>query len=247
MSVPPAAAVAKGAATASPAYSVVATWRESSREKKVGVMVLLALGLWSLYRYFRSTSDSAKPSGGSGEDVAPKPLDKLPSSDDREGSITSDAAADLRVAAPCYGKEYQDRMKATTAVPTAASKARPFIGFSLADNIVAGALVVDGVFVGGPADQTGVDIDHRLVSINNEPATSIDEVRELVAKHCRPGQVTRMRLCKEDDGPEYEVPLWVMTTDEKFEDKPYFFDTKVHEVRQSERLKQTWRRSESPN
>jgi hypothetical protein len=41
------------------------------------------------------------------------------------------------------------------------------------------------------------------------------------------------------------VLLWVMTTDEKYSTKPYFFDTKVHEVRQSERLKQTWRQSDS--
>ncbi|KPA80777.1 hypothetical protein ABB37_04225 [Leptomonas pyrrhocoris] len=152
----------------------------------------------------------------------------------------------MRVAATHYGREYQDRVKATTAVPRAASKARPFIGFSLADNIVDGALVVDGVFVGGPADQTGVDIDHELVSINNEPATSIAEVRQLVEKHCRPGQVTRMKLRKEDEGCEYEVMLWVMTSDERYRGRPYFFDTTTNEVRQSERLKQAWRPGDSP-
>jgi C-terminal processing protease CtpA/Prc len=203
------------------------------------VIVVVVVGLWSFYKYLicrpdPKDADAVKP-------VEPKPL----SSDEHEGCIASDAAADLREAAAGYSKEYQDRMRATTAVPTVASKARPFIGFSLADNIVEGALVVDGVFVGGPADQTGVDIDHELLSINNEPATSIDAVRELVAKHCRPGQVTRMRLRKEDEVTEYEVLLWVMTTDEKYSTKPYFFDTKVHEVRQSERLKQTWRQSDS--
>lgn len=238
MTAPPAAAAV--GVTVPSATSLLARWRDSSRGKKIGVVTLLAVALYSLYRYFKcepQKSDAA---------AAKRSTASSSSRDEREGSITSDAAADLRAAAASYGPEYRDRMQATTAVPTAASQARPFIGFSLADNIVAGALVVDGVFVGGPADQTGVDIDHELLSIGGEAATSIDVVRQLVARHCRAGQVTRMRLRREDGGATYEVPLWVMTADEAYRSKPYFFDTKVHHVRQSERMKQTWRPENSP-
>ncbi|KPI84142.1 hypothetical protein ABL78_6816 [Leptomonas seymouri] len=224
-----------------PPASAAASWKGTTREKKIGTIVLILLGFAFLCKYLRGAADDA------GSDAtAAKRADKSLRRDEREGSVTSDAAADMRVAAERYGAEYQDRIKATTAVPTAAAKARPFMGFSLADNIVEGKLVVDGVFVDGPADQTGVDIDHQLLSINNEPATSIEEVRQLVARHCRPGQVTRMKLRKEDGDAEYEVLLWIMTADAEYSGKPYFFDTKTHKVRQSERLKQTWRPGGSP-
>lgn len=225
---------------ASATSGIVAVWESTSREHKVGVAVLLALGLWSLYRYLTD------PSSSSASDPGADPV----KSDDGESLLSSDAADDLRVAAERYGADYRARMKATTVVPRAESGARPFIGFSLADNIKDGALVVDGVFAGGPADQTGVDIDHELLSINGEAATSIDVVRELVAKHCRAGQVTRMtlRTSSGDDGDEtsgrpaksYEVLLWVMTADARYRGKPYFFDTNAHHVRQSDRHKQAW-------
>ncbi|KAK7196419.1 PDZ domain (Also known as DHR or GLGF)/PDZ domain containing protein [Novymonas esmeraldas] len=134
----------------------------------------------------------------------------------------------------------------------ASAPPRPFIGFSLADNIVDGALIVDGVVAGSPADQSGIDIDHELVAINGSPANTIAAVRELIATHCRPGEATRMTLRRyggggssnEDGGDEacevYEVLLSVMTADTACRGMSSFFDTTVHHVRQSSRPKTTW-------
>ncbi|CAD2215422.1 hypothetical protein AGDE_14517 [Angomonas deanei] len=131
-------------------------------------------------------------------------------------------------------------MQLSTTVPSVHSNVKPFIGFSLTDNVKEGALVVDGVFDEGPAAQVGVKIDHEVLKIAGISVEGIAHARELVAEHCRPGHITRFDMRRED-GTTFVASVWVMTADVKFKGKPYYFDVSLHRIRESDRLKRTWK------
>ncbi|CAD2222375.1 hypothetical protein ADEAN_000991900 [Angomonas deanei] len=119
----------------------------------------------------------------------------------------------------------------------------PFIGFSLTDNVKKGHLIVDGIFEKGPAYQVGVDVDHELVAIHDEKVSSIEHVRRLIGKYCFPGRVTRFTL-RDAHGCLYNPMVWVMTADDRFSDKKYFFDVALHPKKESSRIKREWRPTE---
>lgn len=223
------------------AVAVAARANANGRQRAVGIAVLVAIGLL-LYRYLRSTKEPRKSIASHG------PTSEAPPQEPPQESLSlpedKDAEA-VRTAAVRYGEAYQARMRQMV-FTSEEVHAHPFIGFSIADNIRPGQLVVDGVFEEGPAFQVGVDIDHELVAIAGERATDVETVRALVAKHCKPGRVTHFTFYNNDRGERYEADVWVMTADEEFRGKPYFFASQEHEVRQSDRLKQTWRPGGTP-
>ncbi|CAD2222497.1 hypothetical protein ADEAN_001004100 [Angomonas deanei] len=215
--------------------------QNGSSNRSVVVVLLLALFGWLSYRYLNKGNGAKSNQPSKKAESAPAPV-KRATPDALESSMNKKEAQTVEAAATKYNKDYQERMRQMVA-PKEEEKARPFIGFSLADNIVEGSLVVDGVFDEGPAFQVGIDINHELVGIEKEYTNTIQGVRDLIAKHCRPGHISLFHM-KDTKGKQYDAQLWVMTADEKYDGKPYYFNPRVHKARQSDRLKQTWKAEE---
>lgn len=215
------------------------------RDRTVAIAVLIALAAFFVYRYLHARSDDDGDTNADIEARRSSVAAPVAYGATADSPLKTRAADDVRAAAEKYDTEYRDRM-AKMMAPKEEEKARTFLGFSVADNITPGVLVVDGVFEKGPAFQVGVDIDHELVAIAGQPATDVDTVRGLVAQHCKPGHVTRFTFRDDATGAKYDAQVWVMTADVKFRGKPYFFAADEHEARTSDRLKQTWRPDQSP-
>lgn len=131
---------------------------------------------------------------------------------------------DMNAATINYNPEYQERMLANEMPP---EKARPLIGFSLTENIDDKTLIVDGIAEGGPAYQVGVRLGDEVVMLENRKVTTIAEVRKAVEDFCVVGKLTRMVLYRPGSG-NFNVKLWMMTADPKYEGKTYYFDEKQH-------------------
>ncbi|RNF02838.1 kinetoplast DNA-associated protein [Trypanosoma conorhini] len=122
-------------------------------------------------------------------------------------------------------------------------KAIPFLGFSLADNVLEGALVVDGLFSGGPAHQAGLRIDDELLEVNGGAVLNLQEAHELVAENCVPGSLASMTF-RRQGGEPFEVQLRVMTAECRFSGDPLYFDPTRHGIQESAREKRetsSWR------
>lgn len=227
-----------------PQSSLLRWWSSSADGRRVSIAVVVALGLWTVYYCVMKSrkatpvdrrGDPKKDKGGASEAL------RGPATPPSEGKAATPAAevAALHQAAKRYDVEYQKRMEATAAALPSNVTAAPFIGFSLADNIIEGALVVDGVFEKGPADQVGVDIDHELHRIGGSKVRTLAEARAAVGRYCTPGKVSSMEL-SDEEGERYEVQLWVMTADPAYAGAPYYFNPADHSIRQSGRTKTVW-------
>eukprot|EP00744_Colponema_vietnamica_P010403 GILI01014701.1.p1 GENE.GILI01014701.1~~GILI01014701.1.p1 ORF type:complete len:499 (+),score=137.15 GILI01014701.1:201-1499(+) len=131
---------------------------------------------------------------------------------------------DMNAATINYNPEYQVRMLANE-MPS--ERAKPLIGFSLTENIDDKTLIVDGIAEGGPAYQVGVRLGDEVVMLEYRKVTTIPEVRKAVDDFCVVGKLTRMVLYRPGSG-NFNVKLWMMTADRKYEGKPYFFDETKH-------------------
>ncbi|KPI84143.1 putative viscerotropic leishmaniasis antigen [Leptomonas seymouri] len=146
------------------------------------------------------------------------------------------AQRDLIDAAASYNAEYRERMMAKVQPDVNLPPPRPFIGFSLAEDVRRGILVVDGLYRDGPAYQTGIRIGDILLRICGVDVNTIAEARRVVDSRCRCGRVAPFSLVTPMN-QQYSVALWIMTADPQHSAKPFFFDVHLHERMESPRKK----------
>jgi hypothetical protein len=142
---------------------------------------------------------------------------------------------EMLAASVSYNAEYRDLMMMLQK-PDAKERAKAFLGFSLAESVEEGKLIVDGVYRDGPAFQVGVRMEDSLTHIAGAPVCSIQDARVAVAKHCRPAELAALTFLR-PTGDSYTVKLWVMTAEPRYRGKAYFFDTETHVKDQSPRPK----------
>ncbi|KPA80775.1 putative viscerotropic leishmaniasis antigen [Leptomonas pyrrhocoris] len=159
-------------------------------------------------------------------------------SEDRDAAGKAAAAAerDLVDAAAGYNAEYRERMMAKALPDFNVPPPRPFIGFSLAEDVKRGILVVDGLYKGGPAYQTGIRIGDILLRVCGVAVNTIAEARRVVDARCRCGRVAPFTLVTQMN-QQYSVALWIMTADPQHSEKPFFFDVHLHDRLESPRKK----------
>lgn len=133
---------------------------------------------------------------------------------------------DLLAASVSYNAEYRERMLRMEK-PDAKECAKAFLGFSIVDDVEHHELVVDGVYRDGPAFQVGVRIEDALTHVCGHRVNTVVRARQLVALHCRAAELAALTFLR-PSGESYTVKLWVMTTEKRFEGKPYHFDLTGH-------------------
>eukprot|EP00164_Ancoracysta_twista_P012294 GFYU01019261.1.p1 GENE.GFYU01019261.1~~GFYU01019261.1.p1 ORF type:complete len:150 (-),score=21.09 GFYU01019261.1:21-419(-) len=102
---------------------------------------------------------------------------------------------------------------------------RPFIGFSLAE--MKTGLIVDSIFVGGPAHQVGLRPKDKIKWFGSEATvpTTLVTMREAIAKNCVTGRLTKVAFEKNGGSDIIVANVWVMTSEAKAAGKPYYFDS----------------------
>ncbi|KAG5511984.1 hypothetical protein GH5_07936 [Leishmania sp. Ghana 2012 LV757] len=123
---------------------------------------------------------------------------------------------------PCAGDVGMALADMNTAPP------RPFIGFSLLEDVVNGTLTVNGLYKDGPAYKTGVRLGDTVVRICGVSVHSIEAARLVVGAHCRCGRLASLTLVTKMK-QQYTVALWIMTADPQYKGKPFFFDVSKHD------------------
>lgn len=217
--------------------NVVAAADHSTRNRTVGIAVLVALGIWLLYRFIcRREGGKGDAADGDNDGISGRSPRKDSASapvygatdrnDPAEESLHKEAADTLRKASEKYDDDYKERM-ARMVAPTVEERAKPFIGFQLSED----NMEVLAIFEQSPASQVGVDLGHRLVSIAGDAPSDFASLRALVDGRCQPGHITQF-VFLDNDGATYEADLWVMTAEERFAGKPYYFDVSQYSIRQ---------------
>ena len=173
----------------------------------------------------------------SAEHEARVSLEEAEVNDYRAAEAALEAAEkDLLDATVSYNAEYRARMMAKAQPDVNVPPPRPFIGFSLAEDVKRGVLVVDGLYKDGPAYQTGIRIGDILLRVCAVDVNTIAEARRVVDSRCRCGRVAPFTLVTPMN-QQYSVALWIMTADPQHSDKPFFFDVHQHDRLESPRKK----------
>ncbi|CUG84610.1 membrane-associated protein, putative [Bodo saltans] len=138
---------------------------------------------------------------------------------------------EMLAASVSYNPEYRDLMMLLQK-PDPQDCAKAFLGFSVVDDVDHHELVVDGIYRDGPAYQVGVRIADALTHIGGHRVNSVTRARQYVALHCRPAELAALTFLR-PSGDSYTVKLWVMTAEQRFQGKPYYFDVSAHVKDQS--------------
>eukprot|EP00758_Cryptobia_borreli_P005154 Tbor_TRINITY_DN4756_c0_g1::TRINITY_DN4756_c0_g1_i3::g.16923::m.16923 len=128
-----------------------------------------------------------------------------------------------------FNEEYRDRMMKVTQSDSDVNRAaaKPFIGFGLVEEEEYNGttvIVVDNVWQGGPADQVGLQPGDIITHVGEYEINTIDEFRKYYNEECKCGEFTMFKVTRPGQSWEKEIPTWIMTTDEKYHDQPFYFD-----------------------
>lgn len=84
---------------------------------------------------------------------------------------------------------------------------KPFLGVTLAEHVDPPALVVDSLYVDGPAEAAGLRLGDVLVQVELVPVTSFAEMRDAVRHHAKMGEHLTLYVLRRIEGtPSPSVP-----------------------------------------
>jgi hypothetical protein len=106
---------------------------------------------------------------------------------------------------------------------------KPFLGITLAERVEpTAALVVDSLYVGGPADIGGVRLGDIFMDIEGTTVRNFVEMRGAMRAHARMGHFVTVRILRGEELVECKIS--VLTAEAQYRElADIFFDTQLHD------------------
>lgn len=135
-----------------------------------------------------------------------------------------------------FSEEYKERVQGSTMKGEVNMEmklnGKPFIGFGLAE--VEDHLIVDSVWRDSGAHQQGLKPGDRIWSLGGSAVATLDDFRGAYKESCTVGEFVNLMVTRIGEKGKISIPVWVMTSEEKYRGEHEFFD-----VAKSEKLMDT--------